>query len=70
MVKLRGTFKGGVVVPDEGKALPDGTRVTLEPVDEPALGPEVLGLAGSIEGYLADFAKNHDHYIHGARKRK
>ena len=40
MVRLQGTFKDGVVVPDDGKGLPDGTRVMFEaeaPTAEAAL---------------------------------
>jgi hypothetical protein len=32
-------------------------------------GAALLQLAGSVEGLPADFAENHDHYLHGAPRR-
>ena len=32
-------------------------------------GDALLEIAGTAEGLPADFAENHDHYLHGAPKR-
>lgn len=32
-------------------------------------GAALLPLAGSVQGLPADFAANHDHYLHGASRR-
>lgn len=72
-----GTVKNGVVVLEGLEGLPDGTRVRVEPVEAdatPARGSKTLGealleLAGAIDDLPADFARNHDHYIHGQPRR-
>jgi len=73
----RGHMENGVVVLDEPAALPEGTRVYVElaaqDVPEPpattlhdALGP----FEGAFADLPSDFAQNHDHYLHGAPKRR
>lgn len=68
-----GHIKGGNIIVDEPIALPDGARVKieLEPADE--AGPSWLEVfrdfIGKAEGLPPDLAKNHDHYIHGTRKK-
>ena len=82
MVLLQGIVKNGVVVPDQGsRSLPEGAKVVIEyapasqaaadvPADEGLpLSEEVLKYAGTIKGLPPDFARNHDHYIHGTRKK-
>jgi hypothetical protein len=70
----RGTvLKGTVILPPEAK-LADGTQVRVEPLEgaspsEP-VGKKLLALAGILEDLPADFAENHDHYIHGTPKRQ
>ena len=34
------------------------------------VGQKLLALSGAIKTWPRDFAKNHDHYLHGAPKRK
>jgi hypothetical protein len=68
-MSYEGTIVNGTVVFDVPPALPDGTRVDVV-VKPPAneLKPTLLGLlklAGRIKDMPADFAKEHDHYIHG-----
>jgi hypothetical protein len=72
-----GTVENGVVVlPPEAK-LPDGTRVTVEPVarradpvkDSRPIMEKLLELAGTARGLPPDLAENHDHYLHGTPKR-
>lgn len=74
---LRGHIKNGQVVLDEPATLVDGTAVEVVIATEPAAGAagsvwdDLLELAGSAgPGLPADLAENHDHYIHGAPKRK
>jgi hypothetical protein len=72
-----GTVQGGVVVLEGGAALPEGTRVRVEPdaesVAKPSdaqpqggtLGQRLLKFAGSAAGLPPDLAEFHDCYIHG-----
>jgi hypothetical protein len=82
MVVLQGIVKNGVVVPEQGsRSLPEGAKVIIEyapasqaaaanPADEGfPLSEEVMKFAGTIKGLPRDFARNHDHYIHGTRKK-
>ena len=73
---VQGTLNNGTIVLDGPLALPDGTRVEVDvkPVEEktPAQ-PTLLGLlelAGKLDDMPADFAAEHDHYIHGTPRRK
>jgi hypothetical protein len=79
-MSYRGQFKQGVVIFDTPPPLREGAVVEVAPVDQPpASGPdqrelpawgEVLkDFIGKAKGLPADMARNHDHYIHGARKR-
>lgn len=59
---------GKVTLPAEAQ-LPNGTKVLIEPMEPAQTGPT---LAESMEEFVgvfndlpSDFAKNHDHYIHG-----
>ncbi len=69
--------KGVVVLPPEAK-LADGTRVNVEPVlsvpqprdGEPSIWDKLQSLAGKAKGLPTDLAENHDHYLHGAPKRR
>jgi hypothetical protein len=70
-----GEVRDGVVV-FEGTppALPNGTKVRVEPVDTDALSTPTLAdrlrsVIGAVEGLPSDFAEQHDHYIHGTPKR-
>ncbi|HUO09897.1 MAG TPA: hypothetical protein VM008_16455 [Phycisphaerae bacterium] len=71
----RGHVRNGVVVFDGPMPLPEGARVTIqpEPVAPSDVGPslaESLGdFIGKAKGLPSDFARNHDHYIHGTRKK-
>jgi hypothetical protein len=69
-----GEVRNGVVV-FEGTppALPNGTKVRVEPVDMEAevrdLSRRLLSLAGMAKGLPSDLAAQHDHYVHGTPKR-
>jgi hypothetical protein len=69
-----GQVLNGVIVLDEGMpALPEGTRVRVEPVDLKAAVQELsqilLEFAGSGKELPPDLAEQHDHYLHGTPKR-
>ncbi len=75
-MNYRGTVRNGVVEFEEGPVPADGTSVVVEPVEaerptggEKSLPEALLELAGIIDDLPADFARNHDHYIHGQPKR-
>jgi hypothetical protein len=80
----QGTVQNGVVVFQNGAALPDGTFVTVVPsvrtTQEPGDGDtrtiwqKLADLGRQVEsepGDLpADLAANHDYYLHGLPKRQ
>jgi hypothetical protein len=69
-----GEIRNGVVV-FEGPPppLPEGTKVTVEPVEADQnledLSRRLLALAGTAHDLPEDLAKNLDHYLHGHPKR-
>ena len=76
----RGRVRNGVVVLDDPTALPDGTEVTVRPLEGGATGgkgrerPTSLyerykRFIGAVHGLPADFSINHDHYLYGTPKR-
>ena len=77
-MSIEGTFVNGVVIFDEPPHLPDGTRVEVvvplvrqtESAEhgEPTMR-NLLKLAGKASDLPADFAEQHDHYIHGTPRR-
>ena len=77
MTLLHGTVKNGVIVLENGSHLADGTQVDiLAKFDDAAetraqenLRDLMLRYAGIAKGLPSDFAKNLDHYIHGAPRR-
>lgn len=80
-MSYRGQFKQGVVVFNNPPPLRDAAMVEVEPVDQPASGTanqrdfptwgEVLKdfIGQAKELPPPDMARNHDHYIHGARSK-
>ncbi len=76
---FRGHIQNGVVVFDQPVALPDGTPVAVQSLaesergqraaDEPTLFDRLQGVIGKAQGLPADFAAQHDHYIHGTPRR-
>jgi len=74
---LTGVVENGVVVLDNGEQLAEGTRVNVvvpqeTPERGPGTKPTLLGLlriAGAVKNLPADFAVQHDHYLHGTPKR-
>ena len=71
-MQLEGHVSGGVVVLDDATALPEGTRVRIEPIAAPApptLASKFKNVIGQATSLPADMAAQHDHYIHGSPKR-
>jgi len=78
----RGTVQNGVIVPDNGAKLVEGQTVSIRPLRGrsarapragrglPTLYERLKSVAGIISGLPADWASQHDHYIHGTPKRK
>lgn len=69
---LEGTIKNGTIVLDEPPSLPDGERVEVELKAIAQAQPtfiDLLEFAGCMPDMPADFAAQHDHYIHGTPKR-
>lgn len=81
---LTGTVMNGVVVLDGGPVPVEGTKVEVviptatatapdaaAPTGDTPKGPHawMLEFAGKAVGMPADFAEQHDHYIHGTPKR-
>ena len=74
-MSLMGTVVQGTIVLDREASLPDGTRVEVvvkelaAPARPPTLGERLQRLAGTIRDLPADFAAEHDHYLHGTPRR-
>ena len=69
---LEGTIKNGPIVLDQPPSLPDGERVEVELKAIAQSQPtfiDLLEFAGCMPDMPADFAAQHDHYIHGTPKR-
>jgi hypothetical protein len=68
-----GTVEGGVVKLPPGAGWADGTKVRVEPVEPDAsrqrLVEELRAIAQSMPDLPADWAAQHDHFIHGTPKR-
>lgn len=67
-----GEIKNGVVVLEQGNRIPEGTRVRVEIVEDQrrlTLAERLKDVIGVVEGLPPDFAENHDHYLHGQRKK-
>jgi hypothetical protein len=70
VMEYAGTVQNGVIVVDSTEPLPEGARVRI--VLEEGEKPTLVGLlkyAGILPDMPADFAEQHDHYIHGTPKR-
>ena len=72
----KGRVAGGVVVLERAGLLPEGAEVKVQLVKQVRRGKRKLSLsqkllkwAGTAKGLPSDFARNHDHYLHGAPKR-
>jgi hypothetical protein len=72
-MSFEGTVMNGTIVLDDPQTLPEGARVevVLKPAeDQPkTLREFLIKNAGCMTDLPADFAAQHDHYIHGTPKR-
>lgn len=67
----RGHVKNGEIKLDEPVQLPEGTEVQVvvqSGEDQSTIWDKLRGMAGTAEG-PEDWARNHDHYLHGTPKR-
>jgi hypothetical protein len=65
-----GIVRNGAIMPEHGATLPEGTHVVPESAGDESK-PTHLGLltlAGIAKDLPADFAEQHDHYLHGTPK--
>jgi hypothetical protein len=68
---FQGHMREGVVVFDEPVAIPEGTAVRVELLQQPerkTLAERFKNVIGEGVGLPEDLAKNHDHYLHGTSK--
>jgi hypothetical protein len=70
-MELQGTVRNGLIVLDSAEPLPEGARlrVILETAEPKPTLSGLLKYAGLLSDMPADFAEQHDHYIHGTPKR-
>lgn len=69
---LEGTIRNGTIVLDQPTSFPEGQRVEVELKSATKEAPTFLDLlefAGCMPDMPADFAAQHDHYIHGTPKK-
>jgi hypothetical protein len=73
---LRGTVRDGVIIPESGTQLANGTEVQIEVMpprnpttaEIPTLYDRVKDFIGIADRLPSDMAENHDHYVHGRPK--
>lgn len=71
----RGHIENGVVVLDEQCDIPDGMRVTVDPIDAAtgngsrSLPEGLLRLAGILTDMPREMSENHDHHLYGCPKK-
>jgi hypothetical protein len=68
---IMGTVRNGTIVLENEQKLPDGTRVQVivQPGESEPTLTGLLKYAGCMPDLPADFAQQHDHYIHGTPKK-
>jgi len=69
---LEGVVQNGVIVPDDTRALAEGTRVRIEPLQvakQTTFGQLFGDLAIDCPDLPTDLASQHDHYRLGKPKR-
>ena len=68
----RGHIKDGRIALDEPANLTEGAKVYVQVIEpaapHPTIWEKLLSIAGTVEG-PEDWARNHDHYVHGSPKR-
>ena len=77
---INGHVENGTIVLDEAVALAEGMKVRIELLSSestqssaaeqgPTLNDQLRSVIGIVDDLPADFARNHDHYIHGLPKK-
>jgi hypothetical protein len=76
----RGYVKNGVIVLEDAAALPEGTKVQVEPLPEPgaetgeeeipSLYEQIEPVVGKATTLPPDASINHDHYLYGLPKKQ
>jgi hypothetical protein len=72
VMKLEGVVQNGVIIPDDARALAEGMRVRIEPVqvgNETTFGHLFGDLVIDCPDLPTDLAAQHDHYRLGKPKR-
>ena len=70
-MKYHGEVRGGVVVLDDGAALPDGTKVAVHLLTPPLPEDPLLRMADLAgETGIPDLGTNIDHYLYGHPRRE
>lgn len=65
----RGRVKNGVVVLEGDVQLPEGTPVTVEPVEPPVAEDPLFRMSElAVDTGIPDLATNVDHYLYGHPK--
>jgi hypothetical protein len=64
-----GKVSNRAVVPPPEAKLAEGTMVKVEPVELPTLAEMLADFIGIVDDMPADWAEQHDHYIHGTPKK-
>lgn len=76
---ISGHVENGMIVLDQSIPLVDGTRVRVEVLsgttevasgNAPTLLERYSSIVGAVEDLPEDFARNHDHYLHGQPKQQ
>lgn len=82
---VEGHIENGQIVLNHDISLPEGARVRVELIatesakdsatestteELPSLYERMKPFVGSVKGLPADYAINHDHYLHGQPKRQ
>ena len=71
-MEQEGVVHNGVIVPDDARTLPEGTRVRIElvnPAKQTTFGQLFGDLVTDCPDLPADLAAQHDHYRLGKPKR-
>lgn len=76
---ISGHVENGMIVLDQPVPLVDGTKVRVEVVsgttegasgEAPTLLERYSSIVGVVDDLPEDFARNHDHYLHGQPKQQ
>lgn len=66
-----GEVRGGVIVLEQGAALPDGARVAVQLLPPPAAEDPLLRMTDlAVETGIPDLGTNVDHYLYGHPRRE